>query len=219
MGENLQVFFDSISGQVTVVATIALVLVLIAKIGNSKKADTGVMVKAALLIGLAFVLNQITLYKMPAGGSITPFSMFTIFLVSYLFGTKQGILAGIAFGLLDLLLNPYVIHPVQMLLDYPLAFGALGIGGLLRDKKFGIFSGYLLAITGRYLVNVASGVIFFSEWAPEGFSGLTWALYYNLTYIGVEGLMTIAILCVPVVRDLFEKRLKNVAVSGNVASK
>ena len=152
-GEALQSFFESIAGQITTVIVIFLLLVLVMRT-NEKKNDVSVLVKTSILLAIAFVLNHIILLKMPQGGSITAFSMFAIFLAAYLFGPRQGILAGMAYGLLDLVLNPYVVHPMQIFLDYPLAFGAIGIGGLLRNKKFGIITGYLLGVLGRYLVVV-----------------------------------------------------------------
>lgn len=202
--ELLQSFFESVAGQITTTAVIFLLLVLVMRT-NEKKNDVSVLVKTAILLAVTFVLNHITLFKMPQGGSITAFSMFALFLVSYLFGPRQGILAGMAYGLLDLVLNPYVIHPIQILLDYPLAFGAIGIGGLLRNQKFGMISGYLVGVLGRYLVVVLSGIIFWGMYAAEGFNAVTWSFFYNMTYILPEAVATVVILMIPQVRKLFDK--------------
>jgi thiamine transporter len=161
---------------------------------------------SAILMALSVALGALTLFRMPQGGSVTPFSMLPIFLAAYYFGVGRGLLVGVGVGLLNLLLNPYIIHPVQVLLDYPLAFGALAIGGLLRHhKKIGMIIGYLLGVFCRYLVAVASGVIFFSAYAPENFNGLTWSLWYNLTYLGVEAVMTVVVLLLPTVRTALDK--------------
>ncbi len=203
-GEALQSFFESIAGQITTVIVIFLLLVLVMRT-NEKKNDVSVLVKTSILLAIAFVLNHIILLKMPQGGSITAFSMFAIFLAAYLFGPRQGILAGMAYGLLDLVLNPYVVHPMQIFLDYPLAFGAIGIGGLLRNKKFGIITGYLLGVLGRYLVVVLSGIIFWGGYAAEGFNTVTWSFFYNMTYMLPEAAATVAILLIPQVRSVFER--------------
>lgn len=203
-GEVLQSFFESVAGQIATVVVIFLLLVLVMRT-NEKKNDLSILVKTAILLAVAFVLNHITLFKMPQGGSVTAFSMFAMFLVGYLFGPRQGILAGMAYGLLDLVLNPYVVHPMQIFLDYPLAFGAIGIGGLLRDNKFGIITGYLLGVLGRYLVVVLSGIIFWGEYAAEGFSAVSWSFFYNMTYILPEAVATVAILMIPQVRTLFDR--------------
>lgn len=161
---------------------------------------------SAILMALSVALGALTLFRMPQGGSVTPFSMLPIFLAAYYFGVGRGLLVGVGVGLLNLLLNPYIIHPVQVLLDYPLAFGALAVGGLLRHhKKIGMVLGYLLGVFCRYLVAVASGVIFFSAYAPENFNGLTWSLWYNLTYLGVEAVMTVVVLLLPAVRTALDK--------------
>jgi thiamine transporter len=161
---------------------------------------------SAILMALSVALGALTLFRMPQGGSVTPFSMLPIFLAAYYFGVPRGILVGVGAGLLNLLLFPFIVHPVQVLLDYPMAFGALAIGGVLRNrKKIGMIGGYLLGVFCRYIVAVASGVIFFSAYAPENFNGLTWSLWYNLTYLSVEAAMTVAVLLVPMVRTTLEK--------------
>ena len=203
-GEVLQSFFESVAGQITTVVFIFLLLVLVMRT-NEKKNDVSVLVKTAILLAVAFVLNHVILFKMPQGGSVTAFSMLAMFLVGYLFGPRQGILAGMAYGLLDLVLNPYVVHPMQIFLDYPLAFGAIGIGGLLRNNKLGIISGFFLGVLGRYLVVVLSGIIFWGEYAAEGFNAVAWSFFYNMTYILPEAVATVAILMIPQVRTLFDR--------------
>jgi thiamine transporter len=101
-----------------------------------------------------------------------------------------------------------------MLLDYPLAYGALAFAGLMRARKFGLLSGYVVGLLGRYLCAVLSGIIFFGAYAPEGFSAFTWSIYYNITYLGVEGALTVAILCIPAVRNSIG-HLKKQAVPSN----
>lgn len=202
--EVLQSFFESVSGQIATVAVIFVLLLLVMRT-NKKTNDVSVLVKTSILLAVTFVLNQITLFRMPQGGSITAFSMFSLFLVSYLFGPRQGILAGLAYGLIDLVINPYVIHPVQLFMDYPLGFGAIGIGGLLRNTNFGMIKGYILGALGRYLVVVISGIIFWGMYAAEGFNAVSWSFFYNMTYILPEVVATVAILSIPKVRDVFDR--------------
>lgn len=202
--EVLQSFFESVLGQVSTVIVIFLLLVIIMKI-SGKKNNVSIMVKTAVMIAVTFVLNQITLYRMPQGGSVTAFGMLPLFLISYLFGARQGILAGMAYGLLDLIVNPSVIHPIQLFMDYPLGFGAIGIGGIMRNKSFGAIKGYLLGVLGRYTVVVVSGIIFWGMYAAEGFNAVTWSLFYNVTYILPEAIVTVAILLIPQVIQVFER--------------
>ncbi len=209
LSENLQPFVESTLGQVAIVAIIALLFAAILFTGKSHRSDTKVMVVSAVLVALAIALNQITLFHMPQGGSVTAFSMLPIVICGYLYGVRRGVLAGICFGLLNLMFNPYVIHPIQLLLDYPFAFGALGFAGLVANKKNGLIIGYVIGILSRYFFSVLSGIVFFGAYAPENFNAVTWSVYYNITYIGMEALITLAVLAVPAVRKVIE-RMKSV---------
>lgn len=203
--EQLQKFFESTAGQVSTVAVILLLFLGILLTGRGKKADTKAMVISAVLVALAIALNQIILFRMPQGGSITAFSMLPVVVCAYFFGVRRGLMAGMCVGLIDLIFNPYVIHPIQMLLDYPLAFGALAFAGIMRTRKFGLMSGYLIGLFARYLCAVLSGIVFFGQFAPEGFNAITWSFYYNMTYLGVEGVLTLIVLSIPTVRKAIDQ--------------
>ena len=84
----------------------------------------------AMCIAIAFVLSCIRLFRMPQGGSITPASMLPLVLFMVACGPLQGFVVGCAYGLLQLITDPYIIHPIQLLLDYPLASGAMILGCL-----------------------------------------------------------------------------------------
>lgn len=198
--EQLQGFFESTAGQISTLIVIVLLFIGILISDRQKKADTKAMVTSAVLVALSIALNQVIIFRMPQGGSITAFSMLPIVVCAYIYGVRRGVMAGMCVGLIDLIFNPYVIHPIQMLLDYPLAFGALGFAGLLRNRKSGLISGYIVGLLSRYLCSVLSGIIFFGQYAPEGFNAFTWSVYYNITYLGVEGVLTVAVLCIPAVR-------------------
>lgn len=154
------------------------------------------------MIALVIILGQIKLFEMPQGGSVTLMSILPIVLCGYLLGTRRGVAEGICVGLLNLILGPYVIHPMQLLLDYPVAFGALGLSGLVRDRKNGLTLGYLVGLGGRYVCAVLSGIIFFGAYAPSGFNAVTWSLWYNLTYLAVEGAITVAVINIPAVKHV-----------------
>lgn len=200
----MQVFFESTTGKIAVIAVILVLLILIAIGGKNKKTDVRAVTISALMVALATVLAMIRVFTMPQGGSVTLFSMLPIVVCGYLLGTRRGIMAGFVLGLVNLILGPYVIHPVQMLLDYPIAFGAMGLSGLVRDRKNGLTKGYLLGVFGRYVCAVLSGVIFFGEYAPENFNALTWSLWYNITYLAIEGIITIIVINIPAVRKMFD---------------
>ncbi len=199
----MQAFFESTTGKIAVIVVIIILLLLIAMGGKEKKTDVRALTISALMIALATVLGQIKIFSMPQGGSVTLFSILPIVVCGYLLGTRRGVMAGFCVGLINLIFGPYVIHPVQLLLDYPIAFGAMGLSGLTANMKNGLTKGYIIGIIGRYICAVLSGVIFFGEYAPEGFNAWTWSLWYNLTYLAAEGIITLIVINIPAVRNMF----------------
>ncbi|MBP3896388.1 MAG: energy-coupled thiamine transporter ThiT [Mogibacterium sp.] len=199
----MQAFFESTTGKIAVIVVIAILLLFIAMGGREKKTDVRALTISALMIALATVLGQIKIFSMPQGGSVTLFSILPIVVCGYLLGTRRGVMAGFCVGLINLIFGPYVIHPVQLLLDYPVAFGALGLSGLTANMKNGLTKGYIVGIIGRYICAVLSGVIFFGEYAPEGFNAWTWSLWYNLTYLAAEGVITLIVINIPAVKNMF----------------
>lgn len=165
----------------------------------------------AMAIALGTVLSNVKVYDFPFGGSITLLSMLIICLPGYWFGLGAGVITGVAYGVLQLLVDPYVLFPMQLLVDYPLAFGALGLSGLFANSKNGLLKGYLVAIFGRYVFAVISGWIFFGTYAWEGWAPLPYSLAYNACYIFAEGAITLAILAIPAMKNAFA-RVKKLAV-------
>ena len=207
---NLQSFFESGKGQISVIAVIVVFFLLALIPPKNQKtpgrvADVKALTISALMVAAAIVLGQFKLFSMPQGGSVTPLSNLPIVLCAYYLGTRRGVTAGMCVGLLNLIFGPYVIHPLQMLVDYPLAFGALGLGGLMRNKKNGIVKGYIVGLIGRYAMAVLSGIVFFGSYAPKGFNAVTWSVWYNFTYLAAEGVITVIIVSIPTVKKTLEK--------------
>lgn len=159
----------------------------------------------SLLIALATVTSFIKIFSFAFGGSVTLMSMLFIVLAGYFFGPKLGILTAVVYGLLQLIIEPQIYYPMQVVLDYILAFGSLGISGFFYQKKHGLIRGYLVAIFSRYFFTSLSGYIFFSEYAWEGWSPILYTLAYNGAYIFAEAVITIAILLLPPVKKAIAK--------------
>ena len=143
---NLQAFFTSTKGQLLIVLVILILFGIILFFGKNKKMDAKVLSISALLVALSTALSYVVLFKAPYGGSVTLFSILPIVLAGYFFNVRIGLIVGMAVGFLNLLLNPYIVHPIQLLLDYPLAFGALGASpslskaSIFSNKRFVCFS-------------------------------------------------------------------------------
>lgn len=184
---------------------------LVSPANSVRKLTAKQLAFCAMSIALGTILSALKLYEFPFGGSVTWLSMLIICLPGYWFGASAGILTGVAYGVLQLLVDPYVLFPLQLLVDYPLAFGALGLSGIFASSKNGLIKGYLIAIFGRYVFAVISGWIFFGTYAWEGWAPLPYSLAYNACYIFAEGAITLAILAIPAVRKAFAS-MKKLAV-------
>lgn len=125
--------------------------------------------------------------------------MLFICLAGYFYGPATGILTASAYGILQFLLGPYILFPIQVVVDYLLAFGALGLSGIFFNSRHGLIKGYLLGILGRYIFAVLSGWLFFGEYAWEGWGALPYSLAYNGAYIFTEGIATVILLSIPAV--------------------
>ena len=165
----------------------------------------------ATAIALGTVLSKIKVFSFVTGGSITLLSMLVICLPGYWFGLGAGLMTGIAYGVLQMLIDPYILYPSQLVVDYLLAFGALGLSGLFSNTKYGLLKGYIVGVLGRYVFAVISGWIFFGAYAWEGWNPFSYSLAYNAIYIFSEAAITIAIIAVPSVKEAFG-RVKRLAV-------
>lgn len=186
------------------IVAVAVLLVLMA-VGvwfsaKRVKWNAAMIAKAALCVALAYILNMITLYRMPMGGSITLVAMLPLVLFAAAFGPLEGLLAGCVFGLLDLLINPYVIHPIQMLVDYPMAYGAVALAfvgwKLPVNERLKLPAAVIFGYFGRYMMAVLSGVVFFAEYAGEQ-GALAYSLVYNISYLGLEALVCCVVTLIP----------------------
>ena len=172
---------------------------------EKKKIGTKQLVVCAMAVALAMVTSMLKIYSFPFGGSVTLFSMLFICFVGYLYGPATGMLTGAAYGVLQLLIEPYIYFPLQVLVDYPLAFGALGLSGCFSKSKHGLVKGYLCGVLARYVFAVISGWLFFGEYAWDGWAALPYSLVYNGCYIFAEAALTVLVLSIPAVSKAMKK--------------
>lgn len=213
---NIASYVPTTLGNVLLIAILAALLVgaiLFAKkyaaAQNKENEDTPAksgqltvrqLVFCAMSLALGTLLSEIKIIDFPWGGSATLLSMLIICLPGYLFGLGAGLLTGVAYGVLQIIIDPYILFPLQLVMDYLLAFGALGLSGLFASSKNGLIKGYLLGILGRYIFVVLSGCIFFAEYAWEGWPVVPYSLVYNGIYIFAEAAVTLVLLAIPAVR-------------------
>ncbi|MEE3235200.1 MAG: energy-coupled thiamine transporter ThiT [Candidatus Latescibacterota bacterium] len=162
--------------------------------------STRLVVEIGITISLAIAISTVTrLIQLPWGGSIS-FGSLPIAIISFLRGGKIGGLVGGLYGLVDLILNPFIVHPIQILLDYPVPnvlFGA--IIGFLRD----LYSidrpwSYIIVVTlagcAKWSAHWLSGVLYFSAYAPDGQSVWIYSAIYNASHVVPETIFCMILL-------------------------
>lgn len=154
-------------------------LLLVMRFGKIKFTPA-LLAQMALAIAMAIVLNMFIVYRMPQGGSVTLASMVPLVLLALAYGPSVGLMAGFVFGLLDLLMGAYLVHPLQVLLDYPIPYMFIGLAGILpRHMNLGTIFAFFL----RFVAHLISGVVFFYMYTPEGMSPLWYSTLYNGSFL------------------------------------
>lgn len=163
----------------------ALAAAFLADKGGNFTFDSKSIALAGICVSLSFALSYIKLWDLPQGGSVTLVSFLPIMLFAYLYGAKKGLFVGFVYGLLQSLQDPYIIHPAQFLLDYPVAFAMAGFAGVLKNVnmkspqlKFALSA--LIGGAMRYVAHVLSGAFAFGAYALD--AGASNVFTYSLAY-------------------------------------
>ena len=190
---NLLGNFKSIfSSPLTLLLLIGCGILLIALIKfKAIKFDAKTIARIGLAVALAFILDMLKVYRLTnGGGSITPGSMIPILFISFLYGPAIGMFTGFCFGIFNLILDPYILNPVQVLFDYPLPFMMVGAAGFFKNK----YMGTTFAMVLRFIFHFISGVAFFGSYAPDNVSPFIYSLTVNGIHIGGELIVCLVIL-------------------------
>lgn len=172
------------------------------------KTKTKIMTECAILVALSTVLSFLKVWNMPWGGSITLFSMLPVCYISVRHGVKWGLGSSFLYAVIQLFLGITMdgllgwgltggILIACIMLDYIIAFSALGLSGLFKKKGFvGIMAGTTLSVVVRFVSHLLSGVYVFASVGKlwEGFETTNTWLYsfvYNGCYMLPELVMTL----------------------------
>lgn len=157
------------------------------------------MVEIAVFSALALIFdllaNVVSFSLWPQGGSVS-ISMVPVFLMAYRWGVKGGLTTGLLLGLLQIISGTaYIMHPIQGLLDYIVAYTVVGFAGIAfryaKDNKAKrnmktsgvVLLGILLGSTLRFFAHFVAGMVFFGSGAAQGQSVVLFSLFYNLSYM------------------------------------
>jgi len=170
-------------------------------VASSPRRETEVvriLTETIIMVALSGALYLIKIITLPEGGSVTLGSMVPIFLLALRRGARIGIVGGVAFGLVALVEDTYsgvevIFFPAQVILDYPLAFGLLGLAGFFRKPPI---LGVGVGIAARFCSHFVSGVLFFASYAPAGVSPYVYSALYNAGFLIPEFVITAALMVV-----------------------
>ena len=192
--------------------------------GNRRGFDSKSIAYASVCIAMSFALSYLAPIHMPQGGSVTIASLLPIMIYSYMFGTKKGVVAGAIYGLLQIIQDPWIIHPAQLLLDYPIAFAGIGLTGMFsRVKKLEKLPqvqfalGALVGSVFRFVSHLFSGVFAFSEYAPNVNAWL-YSLGYNASYVFADIAICIALGVIVFSSPAFVKQIRKLAAEKKPAA-
>jgi thiamine transporter len=143
--------------------------------------QTKIIAEIAVFVALATVLSHIKIFSLPQGGSVTAASMVPILWLALRRGPKIGLFSAVVYGLVQFAVDvPFIAHPLQVLLDYPVAFGMLGLAGFFQKRPL---IGVNIGIIGRFLAHFISGFVFWALYAPEGMHPVIYSALYNGSYL------------------------------------
>ena len=163
------------------------------------------MVLSAIMIALSVLLGMVAPVKLPFGGSVTFFSQVPLIAISWIFGVKWGCFAGLALGILKMILgagnfayvNGFLAYLLLALLDYIIPYTFLGLGGIFKNKmrrrtfEIGIGSFWVCAL--RYACHFLSGIVLWNSNAPSQLISdvIRYSAEYNASYMIPETIITI----------------------------
>ncbi|MFA6075340.1 MAG: energy-coupled thiamine transporter ThiT [Negativicutes bacterium] len=174
---------------VGVILLAALVLLMLA-IAGRQKLTARTLTLTGLCAALCIVLDLLAIYRLPQGGSITLGKMVPLFVLANVCGWRVGLLGGAIVAMLDFLVSPFIVHPIQFILDYPLAYMCLAVAGCFPRNR--IIGGYC-AVFLRFICHFVSGMIFFAAYAPAGVPAWQYSLSVNGIWLAIEGSIAVFI--------------------------
>lgn len=160
------------------------------------------LTEAAVAVALSVLLGNVRLVELPNGGSIA-LATLPLLALAIARGTRAGMGAGACAGLAHALAGGTIVHPVQLGLDYFVAYALLGVAGIASGRgnvdRWQLAPAIVAAMGLHLAAMVVSGMVFFAPAA--GGSALAYSLAYNAATVLPETLLALW-LVPPLVRSL-----------------
>jgi thiamine transporter len=178
---------------------------------GSKSSHTKILAEIAIFASLSGVLYSIRPYSNPFGGSVTLGSMVPVMWLSLRRGVRVGFVCGAIFGgialIIDILLLPYspIVNPIQVVFEYPIAFGVLGLAGLFHKKTLApILAGVGISVFIKFLIHFSAGIIFWASTIPQGWNLAVYSAVYNGSFLLPEFIISAILVTILVKRKTLE---------------
>ena len=202
---------------------------------DSQPFDALSMSFAAMCVAMSFALSYVRFFRMPMGGSITFASMLPVMLYSYMFGCRKGVIAGLVLGVLQAVQDSWLLHPAQFMLDYTVAFAAIGLTGCIRGLK--LFAGNMRlqftlgALIGgvlRFVSHFFSGAFAFGSFGAGyaedyGIAALSnpylYSLIYQCMYVIPEVIIVIVVGVILLSSKNFSHQVERYSLDSRVKAK
>lgn len=197
-------FIEIFKNPLSIAALLGLMIVILALISFKKiKLDSKTMARIGLALALATILDFIKVIDLPNGiGSINLGSVVPIIVIALFYGPEIGMLTGLLFGLINLIISSYIVHPLQVLFDYPLPYMAVGLAGYFKNKKL---IGASVGMFFKFIFHFISGFLFFGQFAPNGWSPALYSFIANASYVGSNLIIVIILLLILPIDTVFKK--------------
>jgi thiamine transporter len=184
---------------------------------SKTSSDTKTLVEIIIFASLSAVLYAIRPFTLPFGGSITLGSMVPTMWLSLRRGVKAGLVSGAIFGILALMIDVVLLGassviatPIQVILEYPIAFGVIGLTGLFRNRSAALaVIGAGFSVFLRFWMHYFVGVFVWSTvyQFPAEYGLWLWPAVYNGSFLSVEFIISAILLFGLIKRRTLEYRL------------
>ncbi|MGN1316013.1 MAG: energy-coupled thiamine transporter ThiT [Acutalibacteraceae bacterium] len=188
---------------------------------TTKKDKIRRLVESALMLALSTILAELAVIKFPFGGSVTVFSQVPMVVLSYRYGVKWGVFASLAMAVIQLMfglenfsyVSGIVAYLILIFADYIIAFGALGLGGMFRNKikdpAIALTLGGAVVSVIRFVCHFVSGVTIWGDYSGGAQAVWQYSLEYNGGYMLPELIITVVgCAVVATIFDLSSKEIK-----------
>jgi thiamine transporter len=159
--------------------------------------------ESAVMLALATVLSELAVFKLPYGGSVTLFSQVPMIVISYRYGIKWGAFSGLVMGVIQMFfglgnfsyVSGIVAYLILIFADYIIAFGALGFGGMFRNRMKNdavamALGGGIVSVI-RFICHFISGVTIWGDYSNGSMGAVWYSLTYNGSYMIPELIITV----------------------------